>query len=318
VLGACLALAAQASAQEPSMRLVYRAPAGCPDSEAFTAEVRARAPRSFDLGARAVEVTVTSSQAASPGAAAFEGRVVITDEEGVTPSRAVHGDTCEEVVRALALAVAMTIEPAESGPAPARAGVAPPRPAAATPSAAAPPADEGATPPRERLRVAAGLRGGAESAVGPLLAPTLGVYVDLALGRASLRVGAARAVSPIVERGAGSARFARTTAIVDGCWPSLRAAASLSLAPCATFELGSLTSDGQATVDAESSSRVWAAAGLAGRLAWEPFGPLVLELEARATAPLTRDRFYFRPAEDVFRAPFAAFSGGLTAGVRFR
>jgi hypothetical protein len=297
------------------MRLEYQAPAGCPDGDAFTAEVRARAPRSSKLGGRSVEVTVSPTIASSPAATQFEGRVVIADENGVTPSRAVRGDTCAEVVRALALAVAMTIDPAEELPSAPAAVSAPPAPE----SAGAPPVERSApgAAAGQPLHLSAGLKAGAESAVGPLVAPALGIYADLAGPRASLRLGAARSVSPLVERSAGSARFARTTATLDGCPVRWRAAATLALVPCATFEIGSLASDGQATIDPESTARLWVAAGLAGRLVWEPASPLVFEVEGRAMAPFTRDQFYFRPASDVFQAPIVAFSAGMTGGVRF-
>jgi hypothetical protein len=313
-----LALAGRAAAQDSAMRLAYQAPAGCPDVDAFTAEVRARAPRASMLAGRRFEVTVHANTTASSAATPFEGRVVIADESGVTPSRAVRGDTCEDVVRALALAVAMTIDPVDDEPAPPRAVLAPPAPTA-PPSREASPVDRASpSKPVERLHLSVGLKAGAESAVGPLLAPAAGIYGDVAGPRASLRVGAARSVSPLIERGAGSARFARTTMTLDGCPYRWRAASTLSLVPCATFEIGSLTSDGQATINPESRARLWVAAGLAGRLVWEAFGPIVFELEGRASAPFTRDRFFFRPADDVFQAPIVAFSAGLTGGVRFR
>jgi hypothetical protein len=315
-LGTCLALGGTASAQltasapATAMRLDYQAPAGCPTADAFTSEVRARAPQSRSEAASAVEVRIVAN-ASSPGVETFEGRMVITDESGATPSRAVRGDSCAEVVRALALAVAMTFEPVESAP-PVVVAVSPPAPPERPPVVPPPPA-------RPRLHVSAGLKGSAESGVGPRVAPALGIYGDVAAGSLSLRLGAARAVSPLVARGAGKARFARTTATLDGCPLRWRAAPGLGLSvvPCLAFEIGSLTSDGQSTVDPESTSRLWVASGLSTRLVWEPVGPLVLELEGRANVPLTRDRFFFRPAEDVFEAPIVAFSVGLAGGVRF-
>jgi hypothetical protein len=310
MLVAALTVAVGARAEgDPAqpMRLVYQAPPGCPDADAFSAEVRARAPRSSSLGARAVRLRIASraSQTSS-----FEGSVVITDDSGMTPSRAVRGDTCAEVVRALALTVAMTLDPEESAP-----------PVAELIASPAPPSAERTPPPRtasaDGVQVAAGLRGGAETAVGPLVAPSLGIYGDLARRDLSVRLSAVHAISPVVERGAGSARFRRTTAGVDACPLRWRPSASLSLVPCASFEIGSLTSEGRSTVNPESASRLWASAGVAGRVGWEIVGPLVVELEGRAAFPLTRDRFFFRPAEDVFETPIVAFSAGISGAVRF-
>jgi hypothetical protein len=312
-LVACLAAGTEAAAQPAPLRLDYEVAAGCPEAGAFTAEVRARAASSSaSLANRAIAVKITSSAGGSSAAASFEGSVVITDDSGVTPSRAVRGDTCDEVVRALALTVAMTLDPEERPPTVIIAAVS----EAAPPPAEKPPA-VAALPSRSGVHLSAGVRGGAESGVGPLLAPALGIYGDVAVGNLALRIGGVRAVSPLVERGAGAARFARTTATLDACPFRWRPSPSVALVPCAGFEIGSLTSDGRATVDPESVARLWSAAGLVERVVWEPVGPLVIELEGRATVPLTRDRFYFRPADDVFEAPILAFSAGLTAGVRF-
>ena len=297
------------------MRLDYEAPAGCPDANAFAAEVRARAPRTATEAAPTVHVRVAASPSATRSEA-FEGSVVITDESGESPSRAVRGDSCTEVVRALALAVAMTFDPAESAPPPAVIAPSPPLPPA--PAPAPDRAGETTAPSPERVHIAAGLRGAAETGVGPLVAPALGIYGELAGASLSLRIGATRAVSPIVDRAAGSARFARTAATLEACPFRWRATSNVSVVPCVAFEIGSLTSDGRSTVDPESTSRLWIATGLAARLVWEPAAPLFFELEGRANVPLTRDSFIFRPAEEVFKAPIVAFSAGFGAGVRFR
>ena len=313
---ACLAAPAGAAAQPAPLRLDYEVAAGCPDAGAFTTEVRARAPRSAGLAHRAIAVRITSSSSGSPGAASFEGSVVITDDTGVIPSRAVRGDTCDEVVRALALTVAMTLDPEENAEAVTILAAPPPPLEPALPPPEKPPGAQ-AFSARSGVHLSAGVRGGAESGVGPRLAPAFGVYADVAVGNLAVRLGAVRAVSPLVERGAGAARFARTTATLDACPLRWRPSASLALVPCAAFEIGSLSSEGQATVDPESVARLWSAVGLVERLVWEPAGPLVFELEGRALVPLTRDRFYFRPADDVFEASILVFSAGLTAGVRF-
>lgn len=309
-LAACLLIGGPASAQAPAMRLDYETPEGCPDADAFTAELRARAPQSSTYGSRSIHVRIVAN-AASSRVKGLEGSVTITDDSGATPSREVRGDSCAEVVRALALAVAMTFDPADVVPPAVVITNEPPR---------NPAPETGAPPPTapDRLHLSVGLKGGAESAVGPLLAPAFGIYAELAAGSLSLRLGAVRAVSPLVQRASGSTRFARTAATLDGCPFRWRATPTLSAVPCIAFEFGSLSSEGRSTTNPESTSRLWLATGLSGRVVWEPVGPLVLELEGRANVPLTRDSFFFRPAEDVFEAPIVAFSAGLAAGVRFR
>lgn len=298
--------AALVRAAPDALPLAYDAPAECPSGDVFAAEVRARAPRSASLGTSSLVVTITAAWEPG-GEGRFEGRVMLRDGNGSAPSRAVRADSCAEVVRALALAVAMTFDPDES-------------PAEAT-------VDAGAVPPPERVRETpapapaslhfrAGVRAGVESGVGPLLAPALGGFVELDARRLSLRVGVAHAASPTVERSVGAAGFGRTTGMVDAC-PLRWRAGSVASAACAAFEVGTLTSTGRDTISPESTTRPWIAAGVAGRLAWEPLARLVIEVEGRGSFPLVRDRFVFRPSEEVFETPILAFSAALTAGVRF-
>ena len=280
----------------------YDVPDGCPDADGFASEVLARAPSSANLAATSFDVTISTTTGR------FEGRVTVRDEDGASPSRAVQADSCEEVVRALALVVAMTFDPDERPSAPV--------PAAAPPDPAPETAPDRIAPAPARLRFGVGARGGVTSAVGPLVSPMLGGYVALEARRFSLRMGVSRAESSIVERVAGSATFARTTGMVDAC-PLLSRGSTVSGAACAGLEVGTLASTGRDTVSPESSTRPWVAAGLAARLGWEPLPRFVLELEGRGSFPLVRDRFVFRPSDEVFETPLLAISAALTAGVRF-
>src|SRR5262249_31537182 len=93
--------AARAEAGDVPVRVVYGAPTGCPSEDAFFAEVAARTPRARraaeEAPARTFEVSLMK------GSEASFGRVTIRDADGTASERDVTGDTCGEVVSALAL-----------------------------------------------------------------------------------------------------------------------------------------------------------------------------------------------------------------------
>lgn len=121
----CRALAAFASmvslapcralAQEPvePIRLTYRASHGCPNEAEFVARVRARTARVRPAGPREAARTFDVAVDAGPLA---RGRVTIIQDDQPVGTRSVQGDTCSEVVDAIALVVALAIDPRASPP----------------------------------------------------------------------------------------------------------------------------------------------------------------------------------------------------------
>ena len=137
---ALLAWAAPAAADTEPIRIVFHAPAGCPDEAAFTGQITARTQRA--RLAAAGEVARTFSVTISPARGArARGKLVIDDPRGPSASRAVSG-TCEEVVSALGLVAALAIDP--------RASTAP-KPLSAQPPPAPPPSPPPPPRPREPL-----------------------------------------------------------------------------------------------------------------------------------------------------------------------
>jgi len=111
---ACLALVpGLALAQEPiePIRLTYRASGDCPDAAQFGAGVRARTARVRFAGpqeaARVFDVTVDAGPPAT-------GRVAISQGDQAVGTRSVRGDTCSEVADAIALVVALAVDPRAS------------------------------------------------------------------------------------------------------------------------------------------------------------------------------------------------------------
>ncbi|MGH7294495.1 MAG: hypothetical protein ACRELB_06170, partial [Polyangiaceae bacterium] len=101
---------ARAQPAEEPIRIEYAAPPTCPPESAFFAQLRARTSRvtRAATGARARTFAVT----VVPRGRRIAGHLVIRDPDGATAAeRDVAGDTCEEVVEALALVTALSVDP---------------------------------------------------------------------------------------------------------------------------------------------------------------------------------------------------------------
>ena len=138
--------AAFAQEAEQPIRVTYRASEGCPDEGSFFARVRARAvkARLAQSGpearrARAFDVEIDAGPPAS-------GRVTVGDSDHPDGMRRVEAETCAEVADALALVIALAIEPR-----------------APTQATALPPIDEGSPLPRAESPIALSAAGDAVS-----------------------------------------------------------------------------------------------------------------------------------------------------------
>jgi hypothetical protein len=102
-------LASFAYAQAEPVRLKYRAPSQCSSESEFFQEVTTRTARARRATptehARGFEVTIALE------ADITYGRLAITNVDGTLSTREVTGETCAEVVSALALMTALSIDP---------------------------------------------------------------------------------------------------------------------------------------------------------------------------------------------------------------
>lgn len=102
-----------ADAAEP-LSIAYEATASCPDSLAFFGEITGRTTRAR-LPRRAEPARMIRVRIARDGAGAFAGRLTAEEPNGeVSSSRDVNGDTCQEVVEALAFVAALSVDPSAS------------------------------------------------------------------------------------------------------------------------------------------------------------------------------------------------------------
>jgi hypothetical protein len=319
---------AAAAAQDTVLvRVEYRAPSACPERATFLAHVSARTARfrASDAAPRAFLLEL------SPANGGFEGRLTTVEPSSARATRTLSGDTCEQVVSALALVAALTIESNAPAPAPATPPAAPPPPPSAAPAPA---------PPLSRPRVwhlEAGLGANMTSAVAPDLLFGLGPFVEGSIDFGSLApalrlsLQGAPARSSSVE-GGGTAAFAWWLATVEGCarWTF----AAFGLSPCARVGAGVLRVDGADIAQSRGQARPWVDAGGLLRLRWSPViksggprplrahpGPasfLFLEATGGFVLPITRDRFHFdAPDTTVHRAAPAGGLIGADVGVRF-
>ncbi len=326
------------------VRVTYDAPAECPSMSAFVRDLRARSPH--------IVVTRESPAFGLAVRVRREGRRVVGQVEvsaanGTTSQREVEGESCPDVVAALAfiasIASVVSVTPSESASAPPTAPAAATPPAASvelTPAGPKPLASPSTTvapivdtplvpiapPPSAaaRLRIALGGHVGVAYGLAPIVVVPLYLFVDAARPTEgafapSVRLRAGHAESGDVTAASGTAAFASTTLGVDGCaGVALGARRSVEIAGCVRLEGGVLYARGRDVTPVRSALRPWVALGPALRVSVTVAGPVFVELEAGAPIPFVRDRFFFASSTTLFRTSAVGVAGALGVGVAFR
>jgi hypothetical protein len=277
----------------------YEAPPECPGPQVFDEEVdrrgvAGRAPR---------RVRISITKAATDG---YDGQLIFDGR-----ARELHASSCDEVVQALALAVAMAAEDAveeRASPPPAAVDRAP---QARAEDATAPRAGS-----RKRPDAIFGLAFGATNGVGPGVSPELSVFGGLEHDGHSFRLGLSAARSASLATALGTARIERLVLGAEGCPLSVRASV-LRVSPCGRIEGGFLRGAGESLENAESSSLPWLAVGVGGRLSLDVTQTLFVEADARAAVPLLRHGFFVRPDDVVYRVPSVTAEVFVAMGYRF-
>lgn len=284
--------------------LDYHGAASCPSERELLTEVRRRAPSAEHVQGGQSEVRALLT--VGPRGEHQLGIIDIDNSEGST-HREVEADDCAEVVRALALILAMALDP-DAGSSP--HGVEKVAPIEPT----RPSSQRGASTASSReVWWAAGAGGGLIGGVAP--SPSLGESLFLELGHghqpgwsAHGRLAGVHAHGSATAR-AGTADFDLLGLRIASC--PYRIGVGLTLSGCASFDWGRLQGRGSNTSAAQSSAANWLAPGgfVDAELRALPW--LRLQLELGALFPLARDRFYFGPDETVHRIPSLAGYGGL-------
>jgi hypothetical protein len=310
------------SSAEP-VRVEYDAPASCPVEEAFWAAVTARTPkvRRGEEGAPARTFAIKLVA----GGDESTGHLVVRALDGSTSEREVAGDTCEEVVSALALVAALAVDPNATtkplplpAPPPRSPAPAPPRRPVAAAVVATPPPPQ-ATPVVARTAVSAGGLVAVGAAPAPLVGASLAVAATRPRGgwlEPTVRLGVAAASTGTVSVAGGTASFSSLVGAIDGC-PGGWTLGRWRLEPCLRLEAGVVGARGENVVQARTDTHPWAAAAAVGRVEWRFSRGFFGELAGGVRVPLVRTTFFFEPDTTLYHtSPVGAvFSAGL--GLRF-
>jgi hypothetical protein len=341
-----LPAAAHAQAQAPAARLEVDANPGCSSRDELIARVGARSTRiRFVTDGAGVPALAARIEVAPRGGVVAE--LTVVEPDGRKFARRIEAPSCAAATDALALVVAITLDPSvvatgdtsRPTPAPPTAPAPPEAPAVST-TAPAPPSTPPPPPPAppeveaaqtislngtEPVGAAsryltAGVSGEAISGPAPTLMPGVGVELQAGLEQGSiwspaLMLSFAHVWSGDVIETAGIAAFTLDQVALDVC-PARVVLLRLEARICAAGSVGRLAARGSNTYDPASVARPFATAGGAARLAL-PFGSrLQLRIRLGVGGTLWRDAFEFNP-EVFHRAASVTLVGDVGIGVRF-
>lgn len=338
--GVALALPSRASA-ETRFSLDYATVGACPDRAGFLDQVaqRTHQARLTDPGQAELQFTVRAESTGEVHRGILDIRAGTGDSR-----RELSGESCVEVVSALALVVALTVDPlASTAPVPPPAVLVPitvppaplPLPAPLPPLVRRPPRsshDASVPPPfplpvlvlREDSTVSFGFGAHFVIDVGPAPNPLLGgagfVQVrSIASPRYALRAEIGYQASPTADIPRDTLVMSLLRGRFEACALGVLPARWLLLWPCADLGGGGLfaTRARGATNLTADATAPWVGAGLGGRGDLLVHENVSVEVRAGATGALLRG--VFRDANgSVLFAPFpVGFSGGLGLAAAF-
>lgn len=303
--------------QAVPVRVSYDVPADCPNAQAFYDAVRARTDHVRQAVGEEPRLDVSVRVTHDPRGFAGEVREAVNGKESAV--RSMDGVTCKEVVEALSLTVALSIDPdahapVAQPPGPPPGPTAPPA-AANAPAEVAPPASNAPL----RLEIGLGALGTVVDTAGLSLggalfasvlreaSPYTSSSVQLALSFASTGLPSA----PSDHR----ARFGAL--LLDAC-PWRHRMGDVELAPCALGSFGVLEVSGRAISDAKTVDRAWWSAGLDAQLSWLLGSGWVFEGALGGTVPLVRRRYFANDSDHVVaETPLVSPLARFGIGVRF-
>jgi hypothetical protein len=322
--------------REPIQLEYIAAPPGCPGRGEFQARMESAAGIRFVDGSATRTFAVRIDEGTP-----LVGRLVVRRGDVDEGSREVRANRCSALVEALAVVVALAVDPnamlegdagsTTSQPAPLTAGDLPvasnlPPPPIAPPdkrldAAAIPEAQQSAPRAVEPRTLYVGADVALATAVSPhtLVGPS--PYVGLRFGnpgrfQPGLKVAFLYADSGSIEAASGSASFHWAVVRADGS-ALLWSLGPAHLLACLRVEGGALTADGASVPGAASRMRAWVAFGPVLRAEWALLGSLFLDADVAAMLHVTDDRFYFGPDATVYDVPLVGVEAAAGLGVHF-
>lgn len=273
----------RAGARE-TFRFSWSAPEGCPSQGQVASEIVRLVGGDISLLARSdlqADVNVAGGQAWSAS--------LTTEHAGLKGYRTVEAPSCQAAADAIALIIALAIDPDAVAAAPAAPTTAPEEPR------------------RERRPLTIVASAHTQGRTGTLPRADVGVGVGVGLAgtrwRTMLRgtYGLRRDQTATLPSGA-SGRFNITTASLTGCIDL--ALLKLALGPCAVAEVGRASATGYGATAGFSRDVTWLAMGAGVFSSLAVSKHLRASLEVDALAPLYRPDFVFEDLPGVvFRAP---------------
>jgi hypothetical protein len=311
----------------------YRGAEGCPDGTVFIRQVASRTGRArlAEVGDR-VDFVVTLGVKDSVSV----GRLERQTARGTVAIRELSGDDCEQVADALALTLALTLEPDESpvaealppsaadvpaSPAEAPASAPRPRPPPPILAPASQPVVRRDAPARKTLAADGAQLSWSGSAAALVLGgvsttamPAFGFFVQAALSRRgvlrpAIRVGVVRGSAE-----SGGLDVSLLAGRVEVC-PLEWQRAAVALRPCLSVHAGSLRAEFGAARSADVAP--WLDAGPLLRLEYRPILPIQLELQTGGFFPITRYSFELQgmETEEIHRIARLGWQVGAGVGI---
>jgi hypothetical protein len=293
------------------VQLVFESDGTCSSEKAFAREVRARVRRPISWVERDAETLIVVKLTA--GEAAAVGSVEVLRLSAPPTRRDFDAHTCAEVSSALALVVALTLDPnANLEP---LESVAP----AASPVARRPAAARQPERGTSSSRLYVGPAAGAASGYVPGGLVTFGAV----LGWRTLRRGwftpGLQLTPQWAETGTtgpavASATFSWAIVRLDACPVHLKLARHWGLVPCISGEAGRVSASGRSeSIDVpEAATRPWGAAGGSLLLRYNA-SPWFGSVSSTLLAPMTRDEWVFLQPKTAIHETPALVSGALLA-----
>ncbi|HEX3775988.1 MAG TPA: hypothetical protein VHV51_16060 [Polyangiaceae bacterium] len=299
-----------------ALRIEYDAPASCPSEAELYDAIRARTDHARRAAGDepAVDVNVRLTR----GERGFTGEVRETVNHNESSARSVEGATCKEVVEALSLTIALSVDPNAHAPRET------PAPKPAPEAVVCPPAPEPRTVIVERapeLHVELGLDTVATEALsselgtGGALSATfvrdIGESYDSSLELSLLFADSGLVSEPSDHR----SEFVALA--LDACPVGFRFG-GIELAPCALGLGGVLGATGRGIAEPATVSRGWWSAGLDFKLSVLLGRGFVFESALGASAALEKRRFYeTAPTRIIAETPVISPILRLGLGYRF-
>ncbi|MEO6600470.1 MAG: hypothetical protein ABIQ16_11390 [Polyangiaceae bacterium] len=286
--------------------LEYHGAPSCQQEAELVTEIQRRTPTAVRVrnGAGDVSIQITTEAIGSQQRA----QVDVKGPDGPN-QRVIEAPECSQVIHAVALILAIAIDPDAA-------------PQKAEPIVLEPPAPLSPPAPR-RLREretarppvwwAFGPGVGLVGGVAPHVALAQHLSFELGRGRSSgfvahLKLSGIHAHGDVSAR-PGTADFDLLALRLASC--PYRVVARVSVSACVSFDFGRLQGRGSQTLAEKSGSARWYGPGAFSAAELSVLDWLQVRLELGALAPLARDRFYFGPSETVHRIPALAGYGGL-------